>query len=301
MLYVLTEISIIFKMVSPVAEFSPLRWLRFMSVEPAMFLSMVACTMLDFGNVNIYLQKACRTNTTTKPDFSISYDDNKEKGIIFVANVNTYIRSATMFLVLLSVALYASWSDKAGGKHKFFLMITLVGQVLESILLFLHSYYWSLPPMFAAITAAVVHVLFGHPHSSMSAFGFMYLCEVVDLQSRTMRLGIFTSVKVLGMLVGKGTSGFLLHYIGFCRYYAVCLGISLAAVIYGYFFINDISIPQENKVSLRSVFNVRHLIESFEIIFGKRMQHGIYTIILILTFTLLLFIHEGNEILYFKI
>lgn len=271
-------------------------WLKFMSVEPAMFLSMIACTMLDFGNTNIYLQKACRINATIEPDLSTPCDD-KERGVIFVANVNTYVRSATMFLIYLTVALYASWSDRAGRKRKFFLMITIIGLVLESALQFINSYYWTLPPMFAAGTAAVVHVIFGHPHASMSAFGFMYLCDVVELQNRTMRLGIFTSVKVLGMLVGKGASGFLLRAIGFCRYYAVCFCVSMVATIFGYFFIKDISIPVEKKVSPWSVFNVCHLVKSFKVIFGNRStKHRIATIVLILNFTLLLFIHEGNEI-----
>lgn len=282
-------------METSVSKFAPWIWLKSVSVEPAMFLSMVACTMLDFGNTNIYLQKACRTNTTTEPDLSTPCDD-KEKGLIFVANVNTYVRSVTMFLIYLTLVLYASWSDRAGRKRKFFLMITIVGLVLESGLQFINSYYWTLSPKYAAGTAAVMHVLFGHPHASMSVFGLMYLCDVVKLQNRTMRLGIFTSVKVLGMLVGKGASGFLLRAIGFCRYYAVCFCVSVVATILGYFFIKDISIPLEKKVSPYSAFNMCHLVESFKIIFGKRnIKHRISTIILILNFTLLLFIYEGNK------
>lgn len=281
---------------------TPRIWLKLVSVEPVMLLSMAAATLLDLGNRHMYIQKACRNDTTFEPTNISSPCDDKSRGDNFLSGVVNKVNAVKMFLVLLLLALCASWSDRAGRKRKFFIVMSLVGLVLECVLQYLHSYYWSWPPVSAAITTAAVQVLFGHPHSSMSAFGFMYLFDVVDTPDRTMRLGIFSTMKMLGMLVGRGASGFLLTTAGFCKFYASCFGLSVVAVVLAYFYIEDTSVPAKNVVSYGSLFDFRHIIKSFKVIFGNRSQkHRILTVLLMLTYTLLLFIHEGkyfNSILF---
>jgi len=188
-------------------------WLKFISVEPSYLLSTVTDTLLEFGNTNLYLQKGCRTGATVEPDLSTPCHDS-ENGVITVTQINTYILSFELIMVTLSAIFYSLWSDAAGRKRKLFIMMVMVGQMLESALECLHSYWWSLPPVAAAVTSTAVHILCGN-RIAMSIFGNMYLADVVDERNRTMRLGIFSTMKILGYVVGDLICGNMLHAFGF--------------------------------------------------------------------------------------
>ncbi|KAK7576366.1 hypothetical protein V9T40_012652 [Parthenolecanium corni] len=280
-------------MIWPFSFSLPWHWLKFVTVEPAFFFYMCAFTLVEFGNTNLYLQKACRIDHTTEPDLETPCDDN-EKGVILVANINTYVHSVKMFLVLACTALYSSWSDLAGRKRKFFLVMTTASILLESVMVCCHVYWWSVPPIYAAITSAALQVLLGQ-YVTISIFGYIYLSDIVDSENRTMRLGIFSSMKILGILVGKGVSGFLLHAAGFYRYYAVCSVISLVSLILAYVCIEDTSVPMEKKMLPYSRHNVSHLFRSFKIILGKgSAKEKTIKYLLLVTYSLLIFVHEGE-------
>lgn len=250
--------------------------------------------MLDFGNTNLYLQKACRINTTSEPDLETPCDDT-EKGVTTVASINTHVLSVKLFLVLACTALYSSWSDLAGRKRKLFLLMAPVTILLESAIQCCHVYWWSLPAMYAAISSAALQVVFGH-RIMMYAFGFMYISDTTDLKNRTMRLGIFASLKFIGIMIGRGISGFLLHSIGFYRYYATCFVLSLISLILGYVCIEDISVPVERKISVYSLRSFSNLFRSFKIILGKgNTKERITKYLLLTVFCILQFVHEGKK------
>lgn len=272
---------------------APWLWLKFASVEPSLFFTIMAHSMSDFGNVNMLLQKACRINGTSEPDLATPCDD-KEKGIIFVANVNSYIQSTKTFLLFIIVALHASWSDRAGRKRKFFIMLAIVGLILNNACLLLHSYHWTLDPTYAALSSAILQCIFGHPSISMRAFGNMYLADVVEPRIRTMRFGIFSSVIMFATLVGNGIAGLLLSRVGFCKYYAACCFVSMIAATCGYLCIKEDSVTPQ-KTTIWSVFNLCHLVESFKIVFGKgSTKQKIIVTLLLSIFVLLLFADEGK-------
>lgn len=259
----------------------PWYWLKFISLEPAYFFYTVALILFEFGNTNLYLQKACRTNATIEPNLSTPCDD-KEKRIMFVANVNAYVRSVKMIFIMISVVMYSSWSDKAGRKRNFFLMSTMTGLLFESAFGCIYSYNWTASATYAALTSAVLQILFGNAFT-IKAFGYMYLADVVDQTNGTMRFGILTAVKTLATLVAKSLSGYLLNTCGFYIYYAICMGISLLAVVFGYSFIEDISVPMEKKASFSSMFNIKsNLTESSKVVFGKGTMKQKITVVLLM-------------------
>lgn len=280
-----------------VLSFPPPIWclfLKFITVEPTYFFFTIANAMSEFGNINLYLQKACRINQTTEPDLETPCDDT-ERGVTVVATVSAYVQPVKFFLVIACSAFYSTWSDIAGRKRRLFLLMVPLGKLLESAIQCFHVYWWSLPPIYAALTSTVIQILFGNGVTIM-IFGYMYLSDTVDSKNRTMRLGILSSMRLLGLVVGQGVSGFLLHSAGFLRYNAVCFAISLIALIFGFLCIKDISVPMEKKVMFWSVQNLNHFFKSFKIILGRgNVKERIVKFLLLICFCLLIFIHEGKN------
>lgn len=266
--------------------------LNSVSVEPSYFLHTLADTLLDFANTNLYLQKACRSDASIEPDLSTPCDDT-EDGVITVTQINTYVLPFEMILVTISIIFYSFWSDKAGKKRKIFIMMVMVGQILESALESLHSYWWSLTPMYAAVTSTLIHVLCGN-RITMSIFGNMYLADVVDRRNRTMRLGVFSTMKILGYLVGDLVCGNMLHTLGFFWYYMTCCAVAVLATISGSIFIQDHSEP--TQVVAKSGFSIRYMIHSSILILrkGNDRQNKAVTLAL-MVYTILLFISQGKE------
>ncbi|KAK7582549.1 hypothetical protein V9T40_013994 [Parthenolecanium corni] len=281
-------------MISPKFSWEWWKWLKHISLEPSYFLYIIASTMLDFVNTNLYLQKACRINAISEPNLDTPCDDT-EKGVTFVANVNTYILTVKMFVIVIGIIIYSSWSDQAGKKRKFFIMLPMVGLVLESAFQAVYSYFWYLDPLYAAITSAILQMIFGN-FPTLQIFGSMYVADVVDMRNRTMRMGFLMTIKVIGFLLSKSISGYLLHFLGFFICYLTCFALGCITLILAYVLIKDISVPLKKKMSWCSVFNVCRLIESFKIVLGNRStKHKVTVLLIFFMFSLLMFVHVGQE------
>lgn len=270
-------------------------WQQAASVEPSYFFSVLASALLGFGNTNLYLQKACRNNTSIEPDLSTPCDD-VERGVINVTTINTYVTPVSSIIVIITVILYSSCTEKATTKLKLILMMTMVGQLLESGLMSLHSYWWSLSPLSAAVSNAILNVICGNRITS-ATFASMYLANIVDEKNRTARFIILSAITTFGFLVADSVSGHLLHAIGFFWYYQLCGYVSSMALFCGYIFIQDA--PQPLSRSTDAGFSLRPIMTSLRITLGKgsKRQRAIITLSLF-THTLLIFIHHGKKIVH---
>lgn len=268
-----------------------LSWLKSASVEPSYFFSILATALMGFGNTNLLLQKACRNDTSIEPDLSTACDD-VEKGVICVTRINTYVAPVSSILVVISVILYSSCSDIVQTKLKFILMLTMFGHLLESILMCLHSYWWSLSPMSAAISNSVLHIICGN-RITLATFASLYLTNQVDERSRTTRFIILSAITTFGSLVADTFSGHLLHAAGFLRYYMVCFFFAAVALICGHFFIESQS--KQTSPSTSTVISFRPILTSLRVTLGKgsSRQRTIITLSLAVH-TILIFIHQGK-------
>lgn len=273
--------------------FATLRsWHKSASVEPSYFFSILASALLSFGNTNLYLQKACRNDTSIEPNLSTPCDD-VERGVINVTKINTYVIPTASTIVIINVILFSSCSEKAITKLKLILMMAMVGQLLESGFMCLHSVNWSLSPLSAALTTAILHVICGN-RITVLTFASLYLANMVDERNRTVRFIILSAITTFGFLVADSFSGHLLHSVGFYWYYVVCCYVSVIAIFFGHFFIKGNSESPQGLTCTDISF--RPIIKSLKITLGKGSKRQRAIIILSLfTHTLLIFIHHGEK------
>lgn len=243
--------------------------LTHITVEPSFFFYYSTFVLLELVNTNLYLQKPCRHNTTSEPNLETKCDDEKA-GITFVANLNAYVRTFVILLMLLYVVIGSYWSDESGRRRRPLLFLPIVGQILQCINGMVQSYFWQLPAISAAAIDQILQCLFGG-HLVMLIISHVYVCDISSKQDRTMRIGILTALKTICLPIGNGTSGFLLHAVGFFYSFLICLLMSIVSLVFGVLFVKDTSVPCENKITVWQACSCKTFKDSLNVLFKKSL------------------------------
>ncbi|XKL66478.1 hypothetical protein PGB90_009898 [Kerria lacca] len=247
-----------------------------------------------FLNLNLFLQKSCRFNLESEPNLDTLCDD-ESKGITFLVSVNSIYLLALSVITNILIIFVAAWSDKAGKKYKQVLVYTITGHILTNIIFCLHSYFWHWPPMAAVLTTVIMGILF-LGYMSVITFSLMYVCNVSNVEDRTMKLTIMGCIEEFCRCISKGMTGFLLHNLGFFRSYLIILVIGVLSWIHCYFFLEDISKETNENVRLAEIISPKRITESFQILFKKRRTGEKVTIyLLVIIYIIVWFTNLGEE------
>ncbi len=273
------------------------RLIRNVSLEPSYFLYFTIFNLCEFIHTNLYIQKACRLDATCEPDLNTPCDD-KEKGVKFVTHINSNFSFVKMICVIAMAILATTWSDKAGKKRKRFIILPVVGLLVQTAGGCLFSYFWTLPATLTAINDFVSQIFCGS-YLMFIIFSQIYISDLASTDNRTMRLGILTALKLMSFVIGRGVAGYMLRYLGFFWSYFMCLVLSILAFALAVFLIRDVSIPVPRKVRWYEALDIRQTKSSIKIIFGQgsAIQRCIVCLLFV-THALLIFINEGNIRIY---
>ncbi|XP_065210836.1 proton-coupled folate transporter-like [Planococcus citri] len=269
------------------------RFVKNVTVEPAVLLSMAAFVVVELTGVNLLIQKKCRFNATSEPDLSTPCDDEKQ-GIVFASGIMSYLRFIMYFLILLYAALAMSWSDGAGRCRKPLIMLPMLGLMGQSLCGCLHSYFWTWDPFKSALWNVIIEVACGGIILMIVA-SQAHLCDVSDVASRTMRLGLFSATKTAGDLAGFGSAGFVLRKFGFFYTYLICFVLSTVALVLAWVFVEDASVHVERKAHFCRVFNVMRIVDSFKIVFKKSLKSRRIIIVMLIGINVLVYFSVQGE------
>lgn len=271
--------------------------LRYITVEPALIFFASSHILTDFLNTNLFLQKACRFDTTAEPDLNTFCDDEK-RGITYVSWIHTNFLFAKMVFAVITSIIFTSWSDEAGKRRRPLIILPIIGQILETISGSLQSYFWYWPPIYGVVSNFILHLCFG----GMTLFGtgcFVYICEVSSFESRTMRIGIISAIKIICTPISNGFAGFIIREIGFFYCYVLAFVFSVISLIYAFVFVKDISVPVKKKTTIWSALNLCKLSENFKIVFKKSLgSNRIIVALLLLVQIFVVFSSEGETGFY---
>lgn len=265
---------------------------KYLTIEPALFFYFTTFILLELLNTNLYLQKSCRNVTETEPNLHTSCDDEK-KGILFVSSVNSSYQYVVLTIMFLYATLISSWSDGAGKRRRPLIILPIIGQLIQTTANTLHSYFWYWPPLAVVISDAATKCLFGG-HILMLLGSQIYLCDVTNVQNRTLRIGIFTALKIICLPIGSGVAGFMIQGLGFFYSYLICFALTAISLVLVFIFVTDVSIEAENK-SIFSFFNILQIVDGFKVVFGKKPgKQRLIVLLLVATHVIMWFTSEGK-------
>lgn len=243
--------------------------LSYITVEPSFLFYYSTFILLEFINTNLFIQKPCRHNITSEPDLETKCDDEKA-GITFVSNLNAYVRIFVILFMLIYAVIGSYWSDESGRNRRPLLYLPIVGQILQSINGMVQSYYWQLPAISAASVDFLLQCVSGG-NAVMVIISHVYICDVSSKQDRTMRMGILFALRTISISIGSGSSGYLLHAVGFFYSYMICLLMTVVSLVFGVLLIKDTSIQCENKITLWQACGCKAFKNGFNVLFKKNL------------------------------
>ncbi|XKL66475.1 hypothetical protein PGB90_009895 [Kerria lacca] len=218
--------------------------------------------------MNLLLQKACRKNLTNEPNLSTPCDDER-KGIEFIADVNQKYAFWMYVVPLIFCAFISAWSDKVGNNRKQLIVISATGHILQNVSMCLQSYYWHLSPLLCVWTRFICETFF-LGGIGIHIFVTMLVCDLVDLENRTVSLTVLLAVDLMCSPLSSGTSGYLLHLLGFFYSYLLCVFLAIIGFICA-LCAKDTSKPHE-KIKCSIIWDIllfKYVIESCKIVFKK--------------------------------
>lgn len=265
------------------------------TVEPTLFFYLISYSIVEVANTNLLLQKSCRYNTTSEPDLTTQCDDEK-KGIVYASKMNSIFRFAVIFICILYSILATCWSDEAGRRRRPLIYLPVIAMIFQSLSGCVHSYFWHWAPFSAVLSDSVFEVISGGPVMTIT-ISHMYICDLSSTESRTMRMGIISAVKMTSRLIADGATGFILRRFGFFSTYLTCTILAMISFLFGLIFIKDISVPIQKKKSCWRYFTFTQISNSFKIVFKKSLgQKRIVVFLLLIISLFMCFLTYGKII-----
>ncbi|XP_065210848.1 probable peptidoglycan muropeptide transporter SLC46 [Planococcus citri] len=268
-------------------------FIKHLTIEPALFLYTAVFVIVELTCLNLLIQKKCRFNVTSEPDLN-TVCDNEKQGIIYATEMMTYFRFIMYFLSTLYAALAMSWSDEAGRRRRPLIFLPIIGLIFQSLCGCLQSYFWTWDPFNSALWNVILEVI-GGGIPLMNISGQAYVCEVSDVKSRTMRMGLYSAARTLGDLIGFGSSGFMLRKFGFFYTYLICFILSIITLALGLIFVKDVSVRVEEKRHFWQAFNLMRIVDSFKIVFKKSLGKRRTIVVALLAAYILVFFSTLGE------
>lgn len=229
--------------------------LKNVTVEPTMFLFILAMLTTVITGQNLNLEKACRINLNFTSEICDSlksqtlgeqniYERDVQQLVAKAMTWRTYITASLPCMLALFVG---SWSDKTGYR-KIFLIIPLAGQMLSCLNGIINTYFFNqLRLEVFVFTDAVIDGLSGSWCVCLLTM-FAYISAITTNENRTFRMGIINFSLTVGFPIGMGLSGVLLKKIGYYGCYGISGSLHLLNILYNVFILKDPPRSPEQKL-----------------------------------------------------
>ncbi|XP_045492900.1 solute carrier family 46 member 3-like [Colias croceus] len=258
--------------------------LRNITVEPSMFLFVIATILTILTSQNLGLEKACRVNLNYTTEIcdslksqTIGAQNNYEKEVQKLVTVaiawKTYLTASLPCALAMFIG---SWSDKTGYR-KMFITIPVFGQFLLCVNGIIQTFYLKQTNL-ETLTAveAVLEGLTGSWCVSVLTM-FSFISSITNKDNRTYRMGIVSFSMTVGFPIGMGVSGILLKTLGYYGCYGLAGSINFVNFLYNAFILKDPERRPEQKLHdkqgfchlFKLFFDLTNVKKTFQVVFRK--------------------------------
>ncbi|XP_032511508.2 proton-coupled folate transporter-like [Danaus plexippus] len=289
--------------------------LKNVTVEPTMFLFILAMLTTVITGQNLNLEKACRINLNFTSEICDSlksqtlgeqniYERDVQQLVAKAMTWRTYITASLPCMLALFVG---SWSDKTGYR-KIFLIIPLAGQMLSCLNGIINTYFFNqLRLEVFVFTDAVIDGLSGSWCVCLLTM-FAYISAITTNENRTFRMGIINFSLTVGFPIGMGLSGVLLKKIGYYGCYGISGSLHFLNILYNVFILKDPPRSPEQKLHdkkgkyhlARLFFNLTNVKDTIQVVFKNGPNNRRLRICIMLLVVSILFgpMHGELAIMY---
>lgn len=284
------------------------RWYQKITVEPSMFLYMMAFMLTSVIEQVFFLYKACTVNHGYSHDICINienYQDIKKEVQITTSTFHMW-NNVAMYVVPIVLALFlGAWSDRRGRKLP--LILGLIGKLIYSVMIVVNTRMTNWPVEYIIYTATIPSVLTG-ADIAIFASCFAYISDITTVADRTIRITILDATYLSTMPIGVAIGTLIYNRTAksFTIMFAINASLLLASIIYSAVRLK--SRTTDRQVSIKELrwyrmpadfFDRNHVVQSLQTFFKKRtMNRRVYLYILMVAMSFYTFQRDEKPKMY---
>ncbi|XP_071639401.1 probable peptidoglycan muropeptide transporter SLC46 [Temnothorax longispinosus] len=258
-------------------------WVKYISVEPTMWLYMMAFMFTSVVEQDFFRYKACRVDHGYSEEICMKLNDDDNKAIktkvqMTVSEFHQWNDIAGHVVPIILAMFYGNWSDRRGRKLP--LVLGLTGKLIYSFMVVINSMMntWNLNMV--VYTATLPMSLLG---GDVAIFGscFAYMSDISSVQQRTMRITILDVVYLSTMPSGVALGSYVFTHLVNMSYtimFAINATLLLLAIVYSLVWLKWQTSPRQQPLSgtnwLLDFFDTRHVATTMRTLVKSRCNHG---------------------------
>ncbi|XP_033327300.2 putative peptidoglycan muropeptide transporter SLC46 [Megalopta genalis] len=271
-----------------------LAWICDISVEPTMWLYMMAYMITSVVEQAFFVQKACRVDHGYSEEVcaNLTYNQKIKSEIqMTVSNFHQWNSIAGHVVPIILALFFGNWSDRHG--RKLLLIMGLTGKFIYSFMIVISSMMdtWNLNSV--VYTASLPMGILG---ADVAIFGscFAYLSDITSVRQRTMRIMILDVVYLSTMPTGVALGSYIYTHIAGASYtimFSINASLLILAIVYSLIVLKWQTLPQQQPHScsnfLTDFFDKEHVIATARTLTKSRPNHTKLHLWLLLTIMML--------------
>ncbi|CAL7942134.1 unnamed protein product [Xylocopa violacea] len=256
-------------------------WIKDVSVEPTLWLYMMAYMITSVVEQAFFVDKACRVDHGYSEEICSKLNDNqtiKAEVQVTVSEFHQWNNIAGHVVPIILALFFGNWSDRRGRKLP--LIIGLIGKFIYSFMVVVNSMMdtWNLNTV--VYTASLPMGMLG---ADVAIFGsaFAYISDISSVQQRTLRITILDVVYLSTMPTGVALGSYLFTNVANSSYtimFIINTSLLVLAILYSLIRLKWQTLPQQQPLEganlLTDFFDKKHVVATMRTVTKDRPNYG---------------------------
>ncbi|XP_043523440.1 proton-coupled folate transporter isoform X1 [Frieseomelitta varia] len=283
-----------------------LKWIEHISVEPTMWLYMMAYMITSVVEQAFFVYKACRVDHGYSEEICSNLTDNetiKREVQVTVSNFHQWNNIAGHVVPIILALFFGNWSDRRGRKLP--LIIGLLGKFIYSFMVVINSLIdtWNLNTI--VYSASLPMGILG---GDVAIFGscFAYISDISSVEQRTLRITILDVVYLSTMPTGVALGSYLYTNVVKSSYtimFTINTILLVLAMVYSLIRLKWQTLSQQQSLVgtnlLTDFFDKKHVVATFKTMTKSRPNHGKLHLWLLLIIMMLYTFQRDEKLMSF--
>lgn len=257
-------------------------WIKHTSVEPTMWLYMMAFMFTSVVEQDFFRHKACRVDHGYSEEICSKLNDDDNKAIktkvqMTVSEFHQWNDIAGHVVPIILAMFYGNWSDRRGRKIP--LILGLTGKFIYSFMVVINSMMDTWHLNMVVYTATLPMSILG---GDVAIFGscFAYISDVCSVQQRTLRITILDVIYLSTMPTGVALGSYVFSVVNssYTIMFAVNASLLVLAILYSFVRLKWQTSARQQPLSganwMVDFFDVKHVVSTVRTLVKPRRHHG---------------------------
>ncbi|XP_006623247.1 thymic stromal cotransporter homolog isoform X1 [Apis dorsata] len=276
-------------------------WIKNVSVEPTMWLFMMAFMITSVVEQAFFVYKSCRVDHGYSEKICSNLNDNetiKTAVQLTVSNFHQWNNIAGHIVPIILAFFYGNWSDRRGRKLP--LIMGLLGKFIYSFMIVINSMMdtWNLNTVVYFATLPM-----GMLGGDVVIFGscFAYISDISSIQQRTLRITILDVIYLSTMPTGVALGSYIYTNVvnkSYTIMFIINASLLFLAILYSLIKLKWQTLPQQQVLMgtnlLTDFFDKKHIIATIKTVIKTRPDHGKLHLLFLLII-MMLYVFQRDE------